>query len=145
MAQSKKISLSLNKTSVRKPWIWKDINLEFTRGATNKVTTGTAKDVAAVGNAIHNLFMTNVGDRILLPQYGATLRPYLYEPVSQLTSYNIKVSIQNMFTTWLPRVAVQSIDVIPDAEHNYYMVEVAYNIPELKISDTYQLNLKGNQ
>ena len=124
MAQSLKINLSLNATSINKEWIWRDINID-------DINAVPSEDALAIRNSIHNLFSTSMGDRILLPQYGSDLRTLLYEPIGTHTDQRIASKITVMFNNWLPRVKIVNIGISSVMDDNSYDIDIRYQIPEL--------------
>lgn len=63
------------------------------------------------------LLLTNQGSRVMLPNYGAGLRRFLFEPADTILIEKVKTLIANQIRTWEPRVAIQDIEVsIPNRE-----------------------------
>lgn len=58
------------------------------------------------------LLQSNFGERVMLPDFGANLRQYVFEPNDTLLQQQIKTAISNAITKWEPRIVVQSIDII---------------------------------
>jgi phage baseplate assembly protein W len=68
-----------------------------------------------VRESIRIVLMTDQRERIRLPQFGGTLHRFLFEPNTVATRRRIQDQIAVALARWEPRVAVQSIDVEPDA------------------------------
>lgn len=70
---------------------------------------------ANVRDSIRIVLMTDLRERIRLPQFGGTLHRFLFEPNTVTTRRRIQDQIAVALARWEPRVAVQSIEVEPDA------------------------------
>ncbi len=68
-----------------------------------------------VREAIRIILMTDQRERIRLPQFGGTLRRFLFEPNTVVTRQRIQDQIATALARWEPRVAVESIAVDEDA------------------------------
>jgi len=86
-------------------------------------------DISAINNSVANLFFWRQGTRILLPEYGNSLYQYLAEPINPLTARNIGNEIQNLFEQWEPRVLVENITIIPNADQHEYNITIFYSVP----------------
>lgn len=89
------------------------INIEFpfrddTRGkflALNNVSKSAIKS-----DLIH-LLLTNKGERLYLPDFGANLKRYLFEPNDELTSTSIKNEIQEAVNKFIPNLKLTNLDI----------------------------------
>lgn len=68
-----------------------------------------------IRDAIRIVLLTDQRERIRLPQFGGTLRQFLFEPNTVATRQRIQNQIELALARWEPRIAVQSIAVEPDA------------------------------
>jgi phage baseplate assembly protein W len=74
---------------------------------------------ANVREAIRIILMTEPGERLRLPEFGAGLRRFLFEPNTVATRHRIQESISRALFDWEPRIRVESVEVQPvpdDAE-----------------------------
>jgi len=69
-----------------------------------------------VREAIRVILMTNLRERILLPEFGASLGRYLFEPNTVTTRHAISDCIANALAVWEPRVRVESVVVDADPD-----------------------------
>lgn len=67
-----------------------------------------------VREAIRVVLMTEPGERLYLPSFGAGLGRFLFEPNIASTHTLIAERIQGALQAWEPRVRVESVDVIAD-------------------------------
>lgn len=71
----------------------------------------TATDISILVSSLKMLLMTNIGERIMLPDYGTNLRQIIFEQNLTGIDSMIQQEIVNAITKWEPRVQLQSIDV----------------------------------
>lgn len=99
-------------------------------------------DEEAIYNGIYNIFRWKKGERIILPEFGNPLYPYLYEPITEVTASNIAADITRAIEQWEPRARLNAVNVIPDADNNQYSVSLELAIPILSNSKIKKLQLK---
>jgi len=68
-----------------------------------------------VREAIQVILMTELRERIRLPEFGGGLSKYLFEPNTVTTRHQIQESITRSLAQWEPRINVESVNVEPDA------------------------------
>lgn len=89
------------------------------------------KDVDAVKNAVKNIFTWVPGERILLPEFGNTLRKLLYEGITEINSEQIVAECQMLMTKWEPRAVIDRIfkkDSTEDQEHNQVSIIMIWHV-----------------
>ena len=69
-----------------------------------------------VREALHIILMTNLNERVRLPNFGGNLAPYLFQPNTVTTRYQIQDRITQSLTRWEPRIIVETVEVIPDPD-----------------------------
>lgn len=67
-----------------------------------------------VREAIRIVLMTEPGERLYLPDFGAGLGRFLFEPNTASTHTLIAERIQDALQAWEPRVRVESVEVAAD-------------------------------
>lgn len=70
-----------------------------------------------IRDAVTQLIKTEPGERLMLPNYGCSLRKYLFEPINEITFVDIKRSIYEAFTKYivgatLVKIRIESLDEI---------------------------------
>ncbi len=70
---------------------------------------------ANVREAIRVILMTEPGERLRLPEFGAGLGRFLFEPNTLATHTRMRQRIGEALQRWEPRVQVEEIDVQPDS------------------------------
>lgn len=67
-----------------------------------------------IREAIYVILMTQLNERIMLPQFGSNMRTLLFEPNTAATRQQIAEEIKDALNVWEPRIQVQSVDVVAD-------------------------------
>lgn len=106
----------------------------FSRTQTTGKDIKVAYDLNAIKNSLTNLFNTLPGERLLLPDYGADLRQYVFEPITELRARSIAREIQTSISKWEPRVKITGLDVIGIEETNEYDITITLAVPFLRES-----------
>ncbi|WP_437621903.1 GPW/gp25 family protein [Sorangium sp. So ce1151] len=84
---------------------------------------------ANVRESIRVILLTDLLERIMLPEFGGGLAGYLFEPNTVTTRHQIKERIQKALERWEPRVEVQSVTVDPDpADANAAIATIVYKL-----------------
>jgi len=106
---------------------FRDFNITFKK---HPVTDDLviSKDGAAIKQALGNLLLTNKGERLFNPGYGADLRSLLFEPLNYVTAGLIKKNIAYSISKYEPRVRVLEIVCNPNLDDNGFDVEMTYVI-----------------
>lgn len=89
-----------------------------------------------------NYLLTNRGERVFNPTFGADLRNLVFENIVDVTSDELQERIQNDISTYFPQVVVEEIkfDNIPDS--NTINFTLTYNILNFGITDDIQILLQ---
>jgi phage baseplate assembly protein W len=69
---------------------------------------------ANVQDAIRVILQTDTNERLRLPQFGAGLKSYLFEPNTVATRHQLERQIVRALAAWEPRIAVDAVDVEQD-------------------------------
>lgn len=97
-------------------------------------------DIDAIKNSISNLFNTIPGQKLLSPNYGLSLKQYLFEPVTTSTANMIGETILNGITRFEPRVVVDKIKVSGNSDDKQYTITLIIRVPLLSSRDSLTLN-----
>lgn len=124
-------------------YTYKDLFLDLKTGNTKSnelFKTPQDKDLVALYDAgairvsLSNLFNTNNGERVLTPNFGLNLKKYLFLPVTSQNALLLGNEIKSGVTMWEPRVTVQQIGVVTDAENNAYEITLIVSLNNLQNS-----------
>ena len=94
----------------------------------------------AIRNNLINYFLTNPGERIENPLFGAGLREYIFTQINQDNFDFIKEDIQDKLFENFPDVSVESVEVLRDVNENTIIIKITYSIPNTGINDAIELN-----
>lgn len=70
---------------------------------------------ANIRESVAIILRTESGERIAMPNFGAGLGRYLFEPNNPATHARIAHSIEEALKSWEPRIALEAVDVGPDS------------------------------
>tara|TARA_R110000796_G_scaffold63560_1_gene147222 strand:+ start:218 stop:625 length:408 start_codon:yes stop_codon:yes gene_type:complete len=94
----------------------------------------------AIKNNLINYFLTNPGERIENPLFGAGLREYIFTQINTENFDFIKDDIQSKMVDNFPNVEVEFVEVLRSVNENTIQVNITYSIPNTGINDTLELN-----
>ena len=95
-----------------------------------------------IREAIRIILMTELGERINLPSFGAGLGRFLFEPNISTTHGQVKDRITKALTSWEPRIAVQSVDVEPDpSDPEAAIATITYALIATQVSERVSLSV----
>jgi len=77
---------------------------------------GWSEGETNVREAIRIILMTEQRERVRLPEFGGSLRRFLFEPNSATTRFLIQDRIAGALALWEPRIAVESVSVEADPQ-----------------------------
>ena len=132
----------LDNASLEQGYLYKDLFLDLeTSVYYNKQLNKNSvlKDVQAsfdenaIRNSITNIFLTAPGEKILSPEFGLDLRRHLFEPINEFNAFAIKDEIKNRLPRMEPRIQIDKVGVIPNADMNEYQINMQINIPSLNV------------
>ena len=69
-----------------------------------------------IRDAIRVILGTERNERLRLPEFGAGLQRYLFEPNTVATRHQLGEQLLRALAAWEPRIAVESVDVEPDPD-----------------------------
>tara|TARA_R100000030_G_scaffold51692_2_gene38897 strand:- start:1193 stop:1621 length:429 start_codon:yes stop_codon:yes gene_type:complete len=95
---------------------------------------GNQTTLSQTGSNIRNLLLTNKGERVGQPTFGADLMKVLFEPMSDELISEVEQVIAEAMSQWLPHVLVKKLEVNPnDIEPNQLDIDLQF---ALKMSPT---------
>jgi phage baseplate assembly protein W len=90
---------------------------------------GTLTTLSQTSSNIKNLLLTNKGERVGQPTFGADLLLTLFEPMSDQVISTIEENISSAMAEWLPHVAVNKLNIEPDEiEINQLNIELEFSL-----------------
>lgn len=101
------------------------VSLPFDGPAAFNSTYSTADQIKS--NLI-NLLLTNKGERIMNPEFGADLKIVLFEGITEDTSDIIRNLISTNVSIFIPEVTVTNINIIKQEDQNIISITVQYRL-----------------
>jgi phage baseplate assembly protein W len=128
----------------------KFINIEFPFQDDSKgkfLAMNNISESAMKSDLIH-LLLTNKGERLYLPDFGANLRKFLFEPNETEVQSEIKEEIQTAISKYIPNLLVDEIKLVGGEagerrNEHHVLVTIDYTVTDgaFKRSDTVQIEL----
>ena len=82
-----------------------------------------------------NYLLTNKGERVFNPMFGADLRSLLFENVLDRTTDELQSIIQNDINVYFPQVDIKEIKFINSPDNNSINFSLTYTIANFGITD----------
>ena len=102
---------------------YKDLDFTFKQNP-NTNDVGIKKDNDSLKQSVLNILRTNHGERPFNYNFGANLRAYLFENMSQITAANMSTSVNTALANWEPRIEVLNTNIQANAGENEVRVTV---------------------
>jgi len=82
-----------------------------------------------------NYFLTNPGEIPLNPSFGAGLRNFLFEQISNVTVDNVRAFVQSKLEVAFPMIQIDSLQVLTtQQDNNTLIIQLKYYIPNSNIN-----------
>jgi len=95
-----------------------------------------------VREAIRIILMTERRERLMLPEFGGGLAPFLFEPNTVTTRHLIKDRIEKALARWEPRIQVEAVSVEPDpADPQAAVAAITYKLVATQTRERVSLNV----
>jgi len=102
---------------------YKDLDFTFKQNP-NTNDVGIKKNNDAVIQSCLNILRTNWGERPFDYTFGANLRAYLFENMTNITAANISTSVNLALKNWEPRLEVLNTNIQAKADENDVYITV---------------------
>ena len=93
-------------------------------GVFNK--TYSTKD--QIKSNVVNLLLTNRGERIMNPNFGADIKDLLFEGMTDSLKSIIQDRVTTSFTTYIPQASINNVDVVFSEDTNTINITVNYTL-----------------
>jgi phage baseplate assembly protein W len=82
-----------------------------------------------IDQAIWIILGTNLGERVMRPDFGAGLNQFIFEPINSTTIEKLRTRVEESLIAWEPRIDVKEVTIEPDrAERNRLLIDVRYKV-----------------
>jgi phage baseplate assembly protein W len=134
-------------------YIYTDLHLDFKieNNIGNGLNTVAGNDIVAdydsnaIKNSLYNIFTTKKGQKILNPNFGASLDQFLFESITPINAKILGNTILENVNLYEPRIDVQNIQVMPMPDENQYYVIFAYKVLNIGRLDKFEINFQRNK
>ncbi|HEX6480728.1 MAG TPA: GPW/gp25 family protein [Ktedonobacteraceae bacterium] len=97
---------------------------------------------ANIREAIQVVLMTELGERLMLADFGGGLNSFLFEPNIVTTRHLIQDRIVKALAQWESRISVQSVDVEPDpTDPQAAIATITYKLVATQARERVSLNV----
>ena len=86
-----------------------------------------------------NYLLTNKGERVFRPNFGANLRNLLFENIQDSTMDDLEASIQSDISFFFPNVVVKKLKFNNDPDRNEINFTLTYQIVNMGVEDDLQI------
>ena len=94
---------------------------------------------------IINYLLTNSGERLFQPNFGANIRNQLFEQITPEGADEIESVIRAGVEAYFPTVSIVDLKIIPYNDTNSINISFSYNITNTGQSDQISLNFENGQ
>ena len=120
-----------------RPRVANGVNLPFSEPG---VFTSNYQTRDAIKNNLINYLLTNPGERIENPSFGAGLREYIFTQIDNQDFTFIKEDLQLKIEENFDNIQLEEIAVFENENENTINVNIDYSIPNTGMNDTLELN-----
>jgi len=106
--------------------VYSDFDGEMSRQSDGDVKRIT--DYDSVKASIRNILQTSKGSRRMMPDFGASLEKFLFEPMDDNTARRIGATILEELTYWEPRIVVENVNIEADYDNLQYNISLSFTI-----------------
>jgi uncharacterized protein len=104
--------------------------------AANDGSTAMAQYEQDVSQAIWIILSTDWGERAMRPTFGAGLRSFVFQTLSQTTLQQVQTRVQESLILWEPRITVEKVSVTVDPnEQGLLLIAITYYV---RVTNTLQ-------
>ena len=99
----------------------------------------------AIKNNLINFFLTNPGERVMVPDFGVGIRHMLFEQAGTRIGERIQERVFSQVREFMPHITIYNVDVSMGddilSEAHSMLVRINYSIPSLEIMDQLTFDL----
>jgi phage baseplate assembly protein W len=75
-----------------------------------------------------NLLLTDKGERIMNPEFGADVRRSLFDNITESNNEILRLKIIEAINIFIPEIQLESVDIIPDFDYNTLNITINYRL-----------------
>ena len=119
---------------------YKDLPLDIT--ITSSGDIGSVVNSDSIKQSLNMIIETARGTRIFLPEFGARIKAFLFEPFDETTARRIGEELQTTINNYEKRIKLLGVDVQMDNTDSSYEVNVVYRIITTDEVDSLEVSLE---
>jgi uncharacterized protein len=82
-----------------------------------------------IREALRIILLTSKGERVMRPDFGASLHDFVFESMSATTMGRVQAAVTDALIKWEPRVQVVSVNVKPEqGEVGRLLIDIEYKV-----------------
>jgi phage baseplate assembly protein W len=105
--------------------VYSDLDLKFSKHPITKDVSVKLNENAIIG-AIKNIVLTNFGERKFTPNFGSNILAMMFEPLDDITAYNIRKEVATCISNYEPRVKLDFVNVVPNFDRDGFDVTIRF-------------------
>jgi phage baseplate assembly protein W len=126
----------LEVTSSLRPQRAIGVSIPFNADAVFRSTYTTADQIKS---NLTNYFLTNKGERVFNPNFGSSIREYVFEQLTNQTYASLEKVIQEDVQQYFPNVTIEALNIYGFEDSNEMQIELTYSVRNFGIND--QINI----
>jgi phage baseplate assembly protein W len=91
-----------------------------------------------------NFLLTNEGERVFNPTFGANLQSMIFSQSTQTNIESVEANVRSQILLYFPSVVINQLLFTPYPDQNLLVITFKYSIPTLGIDETINLNFETN-
>ena len=97
--------------------------------------------VSLIKQNLKTICLTNPGERVMEPQFGAGIQTYLFSGFSEGVPGKINAAIREQVNIYLPAINIEEILITEAPKYNRLDIQIRYSIPALNVKDLLQFTI----
>jgi len=105
----------------------------------------TQSALSTIRQNFKNLVLTNPGERVMIPTFGAGIRSFLFEMNDTNTYGNIRAAVESQVSQYMPFISINDISfgVNEASAPNTVNIAIFYTVTPLGLADALDLKLEA--
>lgn len=121
--------------------VWSDLDHRLIQDAQGSLKK--AINVQAVMSSVDNILRTSKGERVMLPEFGSSLKDMVFESMNSPLIDMVSQSIKDEIESWDNRVMVSQIRYMEEPDSNTVIIEIAFVIKGYNKIFKLEVTIKG--
>jgi phage baseplate assembly protein W len=90
-----------------------------------------------------NYLLTDRGERVFNPNFGAGLRSRLFDPITNSSLDDIKLSLTSQIESYFPNIQILDILLLADVDRSSVTITISYRLKNNNQIDTAIINIQN--